>query len=569
MKTELSVSNDRSAAVGPDAGGSGDPFRVRSALLSVSDKSGVKRFAKGLAVMGYELYSTEGTARVLREAGLPVSDVSQLTGSPEMLGGRVKTLHPAVHAGILWRRDREDDREEMAGAGYRPIDVVAVNLYPFHETAAREGATRRETIEQIDVGGATLLRAAAKAHEHVWVVPDPAFYERVLARLAAAEAGGGEEPGSELRGELASAAFARLAEYDRAIAVYLGGRPSEPQQSATETETTLGSLPATLYRSYLLRQPMRYGENPDQRAAFYMETGGSPSADSCRAPYEQLHGKALSYNNLLDLDGALTSLSPFAGSHRAAVCIVKHATPCGVAVAGSVAGAYAKALAADRESAFGAAVAVNARVDGESARLMSEIFLECLVAESFSDEALTILRRKKNLRLLVRRWPDERADFGDDLLLRSVKGGVLVQSPHAPPRFETEPAWRVVTRRAPSPQEESDLRFAWAAVYGVKSNAMLIAKDGAAVGIGGGQTSRVESARTAVGRARRAGLDLSGAVLASDGFLPFRDGVDQVAAEGVAAIVQPGGSVRDQEVRRAADEHGMAMALTGRRLFRH
>ena len=580
----------------------------RRALISVSNKAGVVDFARGLAERGFEIVSTGGTARALAEAGLAVTEVANVTSHPEMMDGRVKTLHPAVHAGILCRRDREDDTREMERAGYFPIDLVAVNLYPFGETVAR-GADRDRIVEEIDVGGPTLLRAAAKAHRDVWPVPDPAYYSRVLEALDA--------PGAaRLRVELARRTFAHLSEYDSAIAEWFAERSeadadgaapeSGPASEKAASEPAVSGPDLALPPELDLRLSggihLRYGENPDQPAAFY------PEAVGAGAPFEQLHGKALSYNNLLDLDGALFSLSPFAGYHGPAVCIVKHATPCGIAIGDTVADAYSKALRTDSESAFGSVVAVNTVVDEECARLMSKLFIECIAARGYASQALDLLSRKKNLRLLVHgdrsRVRSGRPDSASRLSLRSVWGGVLAQRGSVPPGFdpastersasdaptakrrnlsagengspegnvtstESSYGWEVMSVRPPSPREELDLRFAWSAVYGVKSNAILIAGRGASLGIGGGQTSRVESARAAVERARRAGLDLTGSVLASDGFFPFRDGVDAAAAVGVTAIVQPGGSKRDGEVSAAADEHGIAMVRTGRRLFRH
>ena len=598
--------------------------RTRRALLSVSDKEGLVSFAKGLLDRGFDLVSTGGTAEALRAHGLPVVEVADITGHPEMLGGRVKTLHPAIHSGVLWRRERTDDREEMALLGYSSIDVVAVNLYPFAETAAEaatgvptevvsgagaeaatgaaEGApattnggrniTPREVLEQIDVGGPTLLRAAAKTCEHVWAVPGPEHYDTVLSSLDLNDL----EAARAMRKTLAAATFAKLSAYDAHIACYLksstgpGGvdpelsRSGTPESEAGTPESEVDhALPTAIAPRFVLEQTLRYGENPGQKAAFYLEAASNQGAEGCRPPsYQQLHGKELSYNNLLDLDGALFSLSPFAGSSYVAACIVKHATPCGMAMADSVSEAFSMALATDQESAFGSVVAVSGMVDEASARLMSTIFIECVCAEGFSDKALELLTKKKNLRVLVRTNPsmcDARWSSGSEqrairvasggLQLRSVLGGILAQEPHRPPSLEGPAGWEVITKRSPTSDEELDLRFAWAAAFGVKSNAIVIAKDGATLGIGGGQTSRVEATRAAVGRARRAGLDLTGAVLASDGFFPFRDGVDAAAALGVRAIIQPGGSIRDDEVRAAADEHNMCMVVTGRRLFRH
>lgn len=547
---------------------------MKRALLSVSDKTGIVDFAQALAERGWELVSTGGTAQSLREAGLAVKDVAEITGHPEMMDGRVKTLHPAVHAGILARRDRADDLAAMAEQGYGPIDLVAVNLYPFRETIARGGVGVKEAMSKVDIGGPTMIRAAAKNHEGVWVVVDPADYAGVLAALD----GGGDEPA--LRRALAAKVFRHISAYDAAVAAYLDeGAGADPLPE---------DLPVGLRRV----QPLRYGENPDQQASFY--GFGTPTGV---AGMRQLHGKELSYNNILDLDGALLCLSPFAFSPRPAVCIVKHTTPCGLAVGDTLADAYAKALRCDPVSAFGSVIAVNRPVDGETATAMSELFIECIVAPGFSEEALALLTAKKNLRLMAFPtlegalpfepaegwWPTAPAELQGAArfvaahgrlphgrVLRSVYGGMLAQTPPLPPFYGLEGGeWRVVTRRPPSDAVMDDLRFAWAAVFGVKSNAILLAGGGATLGIGSGQMSRVDSSRIAVRKAGDQGLDLKGSVLASDAFFPFRDGVDAAAEAGVQAIVQPGGSVRDEETIAAADEHGIAMVFTGRRMFRH
>jgi phosphoribosylaminoimidazolecarboxamide formyltransferase/IMP cyclohydrolase len=474
-----------------------------------------------------------------------------VTGHPEMMDGRVKTLHPAVHAGLLARRERADDMAALEEHGYALIDLVAVNLYPFRGTVAKGNVPVAEAMDQVDIGGPTMVRAAAKSHRDVFVVVDPSDYDAVLAGL------GGDSPA--LRRRLAAKAFRHVSAYDAAVAEYLGAGEDE------------GVLPERLLPSLTRIQMLRYGENPDQKAAFY---GYDRRAGL--AALVQHHGKELSYNNLLDLDGALLSLSPFALTSRAAVCIVKHTTPCGIAVADSLAGAYGKALATDPTSAFGSVIAVNREVDPQTAEAMSELFIECIVAPAFAEDAAATLTRKKNLRLLS--YPDgDPADFlrsyGRDpepRMLRSVYGGMLAQTQAEPPHYgEDDPTWKVATTRAPTDAEWDDLRFAWAAIFGVKSNAILLARDGAALGIGAGQTSRVDSSKIAVRKAGEAGHALQGCALASDAFFPFRDGVDAAAEAGVRAVIQPGGSVRDEEVIAAADEHGMAMVFTGRRLFRH
>ena len=547
---------------------------MKRALLSVSDKKGIVDFAKGLAQRGWDLVSTGGTAQSLRDAGLAVKDVAELTGHPEMMDGRLKTLHPAVHAGILARRDREDDLAAMAAQGYGMIDLVVVNLYPFRETIAKGGVGVKEAMSKVDIGGPTMIHAAAKNHVGVWVVVDPADYAAVLAALD----GAGDE--GALRRSLAAKVFRHISAYDAAVAAYLEeGMGADP-------------LPEDLPLGLRRVQTLRYGENPDQAASFY--GFGTPSG---LAALHQLHGKELSYNNILDLDGSLLCLSPFAFSSRPAVCIVKHTTPCGLAVGNTVAEAYEKALRCDPVSAFGSVIAVNRPVDGEAAARMSGLFIECIVAPAFSEEALATLTTKKNLRLVTVPGLSTRLDFEptsgwwtsapEELkaaarfvaahgrlpsgrVLRSVYGGMLAQTPPLPPFYGVEDAaWKVVTRRPPTSQQWDDLRFAWAAVFGVKSNAILLAAGGTTLGIGAGQMSRVDSSRIAVRKAEDASLDLSGSVLASDAFFPFKDGVEAAAAAGVRAIVQPGGSIRDEEVIAAADHHGIAMVFTGRRMFRH
>ena len=548
----------------------------RRALLSVSDKSGIEALAAALVDRGWELLSTGGTASAVREAGLPVTEVAEVTGHPEMMDGRVKTLHPAIHAGLLARRDRPDDMAALEERGYGPIDLVAVNLYPFRETVARHGVTLSEAMGDVDIGGPTMIRAAAKSHADVWVIVDPADYDRVLSSLD-----GDADAGARLRRELAAKVFGHISEYDAAVAGFLSN-------GATEASPA-GSLSLELE----LVQELRYGENPGQVASFYRW----PGADDGLAGLDQLHGKALSYNNLLDLDGALLSLSPFAYSPRPAVCIVKHTTPCGLAVSETLTDAYHKALKTDGTSAFGSVIAVTRPVDTATAEAMSSLFIECIVAPGFDEGALEILTKKKNIRLLVSKglhepvegeptddwWrdaPESVRAVGRSLaehgrrptarLLRSVYGGMLLQGPPPPPFYGVgTPDWPLATKRAPTPEEWDDLRFAWAAVFGVKSNAILFARSGATLGIGAGQMSRVDASRIAVQKAADADLDLDGAVLASDAFFPFRDGVDAAAAAGVRAIVQPGGSVRDEEVIAAADEHEIAMVFTGQRLFRH
>jgi phosphoribosylaminoimidazolecarboxamide formyltransferase/IMP cyclohydrolase len=507
------------------------------ALLSVSDKSGLLDFARGLHSLGWELLSTGGTARALREAGVPVRDVAEVTRFPEMLDGRVKTLHPAVHGGLLARRDLPEHMEAIAEHDIAPIDLVAVNLYPFRETAARKGVRPEDVIEQIDIGGPSMLRSAAKNFASVTTVVDPADYSRVLALLVSGE------DDLDVRRRLAAKVFEHTAAYDAAIAGWF---------AAHEGERFPDRMTIALTRA----QELRYGENPGQSAAFYVERPGAGLAGLV-----QHGGKALSFNNLLDLEGALLSTGPFAGE----VCcaIIKHTTPCGLATGTTALDAYRKALACDPVSAFGSVISFSAPVDDEAAEAVSSLFVECVVAPSFSDGAKEILGRKKNLRVLEgsASWPGEALDF------KRVRGGLLAQE--RPPEVIADEGWKVVSARQPTPEERRDLLFAWRAVASVKSNAIVLARDGATIGIGAGQMSRVDAAFLASHKAALAGHDTAGAALGSDAYFPFRDGVDQAAQAGVRAIIQPGGSIRDAEVIAAADEHGMTMIFTGVRLFRH
>jgi phosphoribosylaminoimidazolecarboxamide formyltransferase / IMP cyclohydrolase len=527
------------------------------ALLSVSDKRGLEEFGRGLVELGWELVSTGGTARSLRGAGLEVHDVSAVTGHPEIMGGRVKTLHPAVHAGILARRDVAGDGEALAAHGYGPIDLVAVNLYPFHDAVAA-GAAIPEAMEEVDIGGPAMLRGAAKNHAHVVVVVDPGDYPAVLAALRKGGVDG------QTRAALAQKVFAHTASYDGAIAAYLDGAERAGAGGHPDSDAGVpGEAPAVPVRLELRltrQQELRYGENPDQPAALYAEEAAAGAA----AAFRQLQGKDLSYNNLLDFDAALLAVSAWADEDRVACAIIKHTTPCGVALADTMREAWDRALAADPVSAFGGIVAFNRPVDPAVAEAMAGTFLEVVVAPGFGTAALEHFGRRKNLRLIEASvGPPPR----DELELKRIRGGVLVQR-RLSMRFP-ETGWRVVTRRSPTDAEMRDLRFAWRVSAMVKSNAIVLARDERTAGIGAGQMSRVDSSRIAVLKARDAGLQLDGAVLASDAFFPFRDGVDAAAEAGVAALIQPGGSVRDEEVIAAADEHGLAMIFTGRRLFRH
>ena len=514
------------------------------ALFSVSDKSGLVPFARGLAAAGWELVASGGTARTLRQAGLPVTEVATLTGAPEMLGGRVKTLHPALHGAIL-ARDSAADRAELAAQQIRPIDLVVCNLYPFAETVARPDVTPAEVVEQIDIGGVALLRAAAKNYERVTVVCDPADYETVLEALG--EDGRGSE---RTRRALAAKAFAHTRDYDAVIAGYLEGEAN-------------GDLPGTLSLTLHRTQTLRYGENPHQAAGLY-----APEADTGPLGGRLLQGKALSYNNLLDLDAAWRAAASF---NEPTVVIVKHLSPCGVATdPWSAAKAFPAALVSDPVSAFGGVIAVNVHVEGTFADAVAKsgLFVEAIVAPGFSPEARGwFAEHKKNCRLLALPDVDRTKDTARkrlELELRAVRGGYLVQERDAgdPPATE----WRVASRRQPVEEEWAALRFAWQTVTHVRSNAIVFARSRATVGIGGGLPSRVDAVRLA---AAKAGERAQGAAMASDAFFPFPDGVEAAAEAGVTAVIQPGGSIRDEEVIAAADRSGLAMVFTGVRHFRH
>jgi phosphoribosylaminoimidazolecarboxamide formyltransferase / IMP cyclohydrolase len=510
------------------------------ALLSVSDKSGLVDLARGLTDLGWELVSTGGTARVLREAKLPVRDVSDVTGFPEMMDGRVKTLHPLVHGGLLGRRDVPEHVAAMKEHGIEPIDLVVVNLYPFRETAAKVGVSADEVVENIDIGGPSMLRSAAKNFASVMVVVDPADYSRVLDALRTP---GEKDSALAMRRDLAEKAYAHTAAYDAAIAGWFAAQRGD-------------QFPRDMSIALQKVQTLRYGENPGQQAALYAQHG-EPGLQALK----QRGGKELSFNNLLDLDGALLAADAFRGEPCCA--IIKHTTPCGIATGNSALDAYRKALACDPVSAFGSVIAFTVAVDDAAAEAVSALFVECIVAPSFSDGAVEILGRKKNLRVLEgdAHWRAGALDF------KRVRGGFLAQQ--RAPLPTSDDVWKVVTERAPSEAESRDLAFAWKAVSSVKSNAILLARDGASIGIGAGQMSRVDAAFMAVHKAQQIGHETKGASLGSDAYFPFRDGIDQAAAAGVTAIVQPGGSIRDNEVIAAANQHGIAMVLTGQRLFRH
>ncbi len=504
------------------------------ALLSVSDKSGLVEFATGLAALQWDLVSTGGTARVLREAGLAVKDISDVTGFPEMLDGRVKTLHPVVHGGLLARRDLPDHMAAISRQGIRPIDLVVVNLYPFRETAARPNIEPSHVIEQIDIGGPSMLRSAAKNFASVYVVADPDDYARVLAALQSGD------DDLDLRRVLAGKVYAHTAAYDAAIATWFAEQREE-------------LFPQTIAVSFERKQALRYGENPGQLAAFYVEKPGAGLAGLV-----QRGGKELSFNNFLDLEGALLATDPFRG--QTACAIVKHTTPCGLALGTSAFDAYRKALACDPVSAFGSVISFTVPVDVEAAEAVSALFVECIVAPEFSDGAIEILGRKKNLRVLegTAHWTSRALDY------KRVRGGVLAQERASTVLSDKE--WKVATTRQPTAAEREDLLFAWRAVASVKSNAIVLARSGATIGIGAAQTSRQSSVEIAL---RRAGDRAKTAVMASDAYFPFPDGIQMAAQAGVTAIIQPGGSIRDEMAIEAADRHHLSMVFTGRRHFRH
>jgi phosphoribosylaminoimidazolecarboxamide formyltransferase / IMP cyclohydrolase len=514
-------------------------LKVKRALLSVSDKRGLVPFAQALSALGVEILSTGGTSRALREAGVAVVDVSDKTGFPEIMDGRVKTLHPVIHGGLLGRRGIDDD--VMNEHGIEPIDLLAVNLYPFEETIARSDATIADAIENIDIGGPAMIRAASKNHESVAVVVDPADYEGVIESLRR------NTLSLEERRRLAAKAYAHTASYDTAIARYM---------TTAQDEEPFGER--MLYSGSLVER-LRYGENPHQTAAFYIDQQAAPGS---LARAEQLQGKALSYNNIADSDAALECVRQFA---EPACVIVKHANPCGVAVATDIGEAYERAYRTDPTSAFGGIIAFNRSLDPATARtIIDRQFVEVIVVPAVDDDAAAILRSKKNLRVLrtgAAGDPGRRLDF------KKVSGGLLVQDADA--GFITADDLEVVTKRAPTASEIDDMLFAWGVVKFVKSNAIVFCRDRMTVGIGAGQMSRVYSTRIAAIKAADEGLDVAGSVMASDAFFPFRDGIDAAAETGIAAIIQPGGSMRDDEVVRAADEHGLAMVFTGMRHFRH
>ncbi len=514
---------------------------TRRALLSVSDKSGIVEFATRLNELGFELISTGGTARLLAEKGLPVMEISDYTGFPEMMAGRVKTLHPMVHGGILGRRGIDDD--VMRQHNIKAIDLVVINLYPFQQTVANPDCSLEDAIENIDIGGPAMVRAAAKNHASVAVVVNPQNYSIVLDELAADGA-----VSEASRFSLAIQAFEHTAAYDGAIANYFGSR-------LNPGETT--EYPRTLNLQYQLSQTMRYGENPHQTAAFYTE-GGDKQASVSTA--RQLQGKALSYNNIADTDAALECVKQF---EAPACVIVKHANPCGVAVAASISEAYERAFSTDPESAFGGIIAFNRKLDATTARaIIDKQFVEVIIAPEVAEDAVAAVASKENVRLLsCGNW--DSTDNGYDF--KRVNGGLLVQGSDN----ELHQSLTVVSDKQPDEQQMQDLLFAWQVAKFVKSNAIVYASDLMTIGVGAGQMSRINSARIAAIKADHAGLTVEGSVMASDAFFPFRDGIDAASEVGISAVIQPGGSMRDDEVIEAANQHGMAMVFTGMRHFRH
>jgi phosphoribosylaminoimidazolecarboxamide formyltransferase / IMP cyclohydrolase len=521
---------------------------IERALISVYDKTGAVEFARELASLAVEIVSTGGTARLLRDAGIMVRDVAELTGWPEMLGGRVKTLHPKVHGGILFQRGKAEDRRQAAEHSIVPIDLVVVNLYPFSATAAKPGVSPEELIENIDIGGPAMVRSAAKNFQSVGVITDPADYAAIAAELR-------EKRELSLRTRLALArkAYARTARYDGEIA-------TELERLAADGSVTIGpleKLPERIHVALERRQAMRYGENPHQAAALYIPAG-RPAAGLAGA--KQLQGKDLSYNNLVDLEAARALAAEF---RRPAAAIIKHNNPCGAAEQESLCDAYVKALACDPVSAFGSVLAFNRPVDAATAGEVAKLFVECIVAPGYERAALATFAAKKNLRLLE--MPREAAP--EEMELKRISGGVLVQEPDRHELTETE--LKVATERAPTDAERRALLFGWKVAKHVKSNAIVFAREGQTVGVGAGQMSRVDSVKIAVIKAVTAGLSLAGSVVASDAFFPFPDGVEEAGKTGATAVIQPGGSVRDQDVITAANRLGMAMLFTGVRHFRH
>ncbi|MES2076111.1 MAG: bifunctional phosphoribosylaminoimidazolecarboxamide formyltransferase/IMP cyclohydrolase [Pseudomonadota bacterium] len=522
---------------------------IKQALISVSDKTGVLDFARALAAMGVNILSTGGTAKLLADNGVAVTEVADYTGFPEMLDGRVKTLHPMVHGGILARRDFPEHMAKLEEHKIPTIDMVVVNLYPFQATVAKDSCTLEDAIENIDIGGPAMLRSAAKNHKDVVVICDPADYSVVLGEIKAGAVG------YDTRFKLATKVYAHTAQYDGAIANYLTSLGADKQHA------TRAQYPQTLNVAFEKVQDMRYGENPHQSAAFYRDLQVTEGA---LGNYRQLQGKELSYNNIADADAAWECVKSMGGFDQSAACvIVKHANPCGVALGANAADAYSRALKTDPTSAFGGIIAFNVEVDGAAATELAKLFVEVLIAPSFSAEAKQILSAKQNVRLLEIPLGNgvNAMDF------KRVGGGLLVQS--ADSKNVLLGDLKVVTKLQPTQQQLQDLMFAWRVAKYVKSNAIVFCGGNMTLGVGAGQMSRIDSARIASIKAQNAGLSLTGSVVASDAFFPFRDGLDVVVDAGANCVIQPGGSMRDQEVIDAADERGVVMLYTGTRHFRH
>ncbi len=521
---------------------------VQRALISVFDKTGIVDFAKKLAALRIEILSTGGTAKLLREAGVAVRDVSEFTGWPEMLGGRVKTLHPRVHGGLLFRRNLPEDQKQAAEHGIAPIDLVVVNLYPFEATAAKKDLTAEELIENIDIGGPTMLRSAAKNFESVTVITDPADYDRVARELETSQ-----ETSLATRLDLARKVFATTSRYDGMITTELE-RLSAPGNHIALSQKPI--LPERLYLALRRQQELRYGENPHQAAALYVPTGRPPEG---LAAARQLQGKELSYNNFVDLEAARSLAAEF---RRPAAVIIKHNNPCGTAEQETLRDAYLKALASDPISAFGGVLAFNREVDAATAEEVAKLFVECIAAPAFDEKAKSIFSAKKNLRLLE--LPPDGLEPERELQLKRILGGMLVEQPDLGEISDSD--LRTVTKRVPSQDEMRAMRFAWKVCKHVKSNAIVFARDGATLGVGAGQMSRVDSVKIAVMKAQS---PLHGSVVASDAFFPFPDGVEEAAKAGATAVIQPGGSVRDNDIIAAADRLGLAIVFTGMRHFLH
>ena len=524
---------------------------IRRALISVSDKTGIVEFAKALADRGVDILSTGGTARLLAEQGISVTEVSDYTGFPEMMDGRVKTLHPKVHGGVLGRRGQDDD--VMEKHGINPIDMVVVNLYPFAETVAKEGCTLADAVENIDIGGPTMVRSAAKNHKDVTIVVNAHDYDRVVAEMDAND----KTLTLETRFDLAIAAFEHTAAYDGMIANYFGTMvPSYGENKEGDDES---KFPRTFNQQFIKKQDMRYGENSHQNAAFYVEEKPQEASVSTA---KQIQGKALSYNNIADTDAALECVKEFA---EPACVIVKHANPCGVALGKDILEAYNRAYQTDPTSAFGGIIAFNKELDAETATAIVERqFVEVIIAPKVSAEAIEVVAAKKNVRLLeCGEWSTKTTGFD----VKRVNGGLLVQDRDQ--GMVSLDDLKVVSKRQPTEEELKDALFCWKVAKYVKSNAIVYAKGDMTIGVGAGQMSRVYSAKIAGIKAADENLEVAGSVMASDAFFPFRDGIDAAAEAGIKCVIQPGGSMRDDEVIAAADEHGMAMIFTGMRHFRH